>query len=314
VSGIRAVELYFSYGDNEVLRGVNFFAERGKITVLMGKNGAGKTTLLKHLNGLLKPKSGRVIVDGLELKYDRKSLLEVRKKVFYVFQNPEDQILAPTVWQDVAFGPKNLGLKGEKLEEVVREALRAVGLEGYERRLCSSLSGGEKKRLSIASAIAMNSDYYLLDEPSANVDADGLEMIVDVIRKLKKEGKGVVISTHDADLAMEVGDKFCIMDRGKIVWEGEKFNYRLARKLGIRAFTTGKVILSSVQVDGYECFEAGEIEKAILRAVQGRSVVVICNANADKLIEVVENYPVEVEVFEGKIHEGGSSGSSIFKA
>jgi len=178
---IETIDLHFWYGNFEILKEVNFKAERGRVTVLMGRNGAGKTTLLKHLNGLLKPNSGKVIVDGKELKYDRKSLLEVRKKVFYVFQNPDDQILSPTVWQDVAFGPRNLGVNGETLERVVRGALEAVGLSGYEKRLCSTLSGGEKRKLAIASALAMNPDYYVMDEPSANVDGEGLRMIVEVI-------------------------------------------------------------------------------------------------------------------------------------
>ncbi|AIG97606.1 ATP-binding cassette domain-containing protein [Archaeoglobus fulgidus] len=290
---IEAVDLHFCYGDAEVLKGVNFKAERGKVTVLMGRNGAGKTTLLKHLNGLLRPKSGKVIIDGRELKYDRKSLLEVRKRVFYVFQNPDDQILSPTVWQDVAFGPRNLGLKGERLERVVRNALEAVGLSGYEKRLCSTLSGGEKRRLAIASALAMNPDYCIMDEPSANVDGEGLRMIAEIIRKLREEGKGVVVSTHDADLAKEVGDYFYFMDDGKIVWEGEEFSYSVARKLGIRSFSLGKVILAESKIDDHPCFSADELERAVLKAFEGETVVVL--GRDDWVIKELEKYPLEVE-------------------
>lgn len=290
---IETVDLHFCYGDFEVLKGVNFRAERGEVTVIMGRNGAGKTTLLKHLNGLLKPISGKVIIDGKELKYDRKSLLEVRKKVFYIFQNPDDQILSPTVWQDVAFGPRNLGVSGEGLEKVVRRALEAMGLLGYERRLCSTLSGGEKRRLAIASALAMDPDYYIMDEPSANVDGEGLRMIVDIVEKLQEEGKGIVVSTHDADLAKEVGDHFYFMDGGRIVWEGEKFSYRIARKLGIRSFPVGKVILSEEPVDGYICFSAEEFEKAVLKAFEGETVVIL--GGDDWLVKELEKYPLEVE-------------------
>ncbi len=289
---IETIALHFCYGEVEVLKGVNFRAEKGEVTVLMGRNGAGKTTLLKHLNGLLRPRSGKVLIDGKEIKYDRKSLLEVRKKVFYIFQNPDDQILSPTVWQDVAFGPRNLGLNGERLETVVREALKAVGLVGYEKRLCSTLSGGEKRRLAIASALAMSPDYYIMDEPSANVDGEGLNMIVEIIEKLREEKKGIVVSTHDADLAKEVGDKFYFMDDGKIVWEGEEFSYRIARKLGIRSFSVGEVILADKPVDGSICFPATEFEKAVLKAFEGETVVIL--GGDDWLVKELEKFPVRV--------------------
>ncbi|MEM4156517.1 MAG: ATP-binding cassette domain-containing protein, partial [Archaeoglobaceae archaeon] len=140
---IETIDLWFSYADREVLKGVNFRAKRGEVTVLMGKNGAGKTTLLLHLNGLLKPKKGEVILDGSKIEYNKKSLLELRKRVSIVFQNPDEQIIAPTVWQEVAFGPANAGIALEKVEE----ALKLVGLEGYEKRCCSQLSGEGTKRL-----------------------------------------------------------------------------------------------------------------------------------------------------------------------
>ncbi len=314
---IQAVKLRFSYRDREVLNGIDFIAEKGKVTVLMGRNGAGKTTLLKHFNGLLKPSSGKVLIDGEEVKYDRKSLLKVRKKVFYVFQNPDDQILSPTVWQDVAFGPRNLGLSGNDLEKVVKDALKAVGLEGYEKRLCSTLSGGEKRKLAIASALAMNSDYYIMDEPSANVDGDGFEMIVETVEKLRSDGKGVVVSTHDLDLAKAVGDRFYFMENGRIVWSGEKFNYRIARKLGIRTFAFGKVILSdqvnhAVKKVDYVAVQNGDasiersfriisgnavFERAVLKAIEGYCVLFVCD-DVERMAEKMEKYPIDVEILE----------------
>ena len=304
--------LRFRYGEKDILKGVDFTAEKGEVTVLMGKNGAGKTTLLKHFNGLLRPYEGYVSVDGERLRYDRKSLLKVRKRVFYVFQNPDDQILSPTVWQEVAFGPKNLGIDGEELEKVVREALDAVGLNGYERRLCSTLSGGEKRRLTIASALAMNPEYIIMDEPSANVDGYGLNMIVRLVRMLKKEGKGVVISTHDLDLAKAVGDKFYFMDSGKIVWEGERLSWNMARKLGIRTFSFGKIVLSSFPEDGFDFVSVvgkrrDVVEKAILKAIEGNKVLLVCEDGCiQEVAEVVSWYPVEVEVRgegNGEVHK-----------
>jgi len=311
---ILTENLWSRYGEKDILKGVDFKAEKGEVTVLMGKNGAGKTTLLKHFNGLLRPYEGYVSVDGEILRYDRKSLLEVRKRVFYVFQNPDDQILSPTVWQEVAFGPKNLGIDGEELEKVVREALEAVGLNGYERRLCSTLSGGEKRRLTIASALAMNPEYVIMDEPSANVDGYGLNMIVGLVRMLKKEGKGVVISTHDLDLAKAVGDKFYFMDSGKIVWEGERLSWNMARKLGIRTFSFGKVVLSSFPEEGFDHVgvvgdgnRRDVVEKAILKAIEGNKVLLVCEDGCmQEVAEVVRRYPVEVEVRgeeDGKVHK-----------
>nr|WP_290597880.1 MULTISPECIES: ATP-binding cassette domain-containing protein [unclassified Archaeoglobus] len=325
---ILTENLWFRYGEKDILKGVDFKAEKGEVTVLMGKNGAGKTTLLKHFNGLLRPYEGYVSVDGERLRYDRKSLLKVRKKVFYVFQNPDDQILSPTVWQDVAFGPKNLGIDGEELEKVVEVALKAVGLNGYERRLCSTLSGGEKRRLTIASALAMNPEYVIMDEPSANVDGYGFEMIVELIKMLREDGKGVVISTHDLDLAKAVGDRFYFMDSGRIVWEGERLSWDMARRLGIRTFAFGKIVLSSsldgefdfvgvvngsssgFEIENERVMESkglDVVEKAILRAIEGNEVLLICDDGCMRdVAQIIERYPVELEVRVGKdgeVHE-----------
>jgi len=309
---ILTENLRFRYGEKEILKGVDFKAERGEVTVLMGKNGAGKTTLLKHFNGLLKPCEGYVSVDGERLKYDRKSLLRVRKKVFYIFQNPDDQIISPTVWQEVAFGPKNLGIDGEELERIVKASLEAVGLSGYESRLCSTLSGGEKRRLTIASALAMNPGYVIMDEPSANVDGCGFEMIVKLVRMLRDDGRGVVISTHDLDLAKAVGDKFYFMESGKIVWEGERLSWRMARMLGIRTFSFGKIVLSPYPYGEFDFVAVVDkkddvVEKAVLRAIEGDRVLLICSDGCiQDLARLIERYPVEVEVRgveDGEVHK-----------
>ncbi|MCS7122092.1 MAG: energy-coupling factor ABC transporter ATP-binding protein [Archaeoglobaceae archaeon] len=229
---IEALDVWFSYYDKDVLKGVNLKVKRGEVVVLMGRNGAGKTTLLLHLNGLLKPKKGEVRFDGSKIKYDKRSLFELRKKVTLVFQNPEDQILAPTVWQEVVFGPLNAGIE----EDSAKEALKLVGLEGFERRLCSQLSLGEKKRLSIASAIAMRPEFILLDEPTAGLDSFGFKSVVKIVESLKGDGKGIAIATHDFDLACKVGDRFYYMEDGKIIYEGDEIDLELAEKIGVRIF------------------------------------------------------------------------------
>lgn len=277
---IETNDLWFSYGDREVLKGVNFKAKQSEVTVIMGRNGAGKTTLLLHLNGLLKPKKGEVRLNGTKVEYDKKSLFELRKRVALVFQNPDDQIIAPTVWEEVAFGPMNAGLSLENVEK----ALKLVGLEGYEDRLCGQLSGGEKKRLSIADAIAMDPDFVILDEPTAGLDQLGFDSTVELILRLKKLGKGVVVATHDFELAERVGDSFYYIEAGKIVYEGNRPNYELAKKLGIRSYG-GKIIISSnAERSGELTFRlnwnsrgelAEKILEAILKAYNGKDVVLV---------------------------------------
>ncbi|AEA46845.1 ATP-binding cassette domain-containing protein [Archaeoglobus veneficus] len=235
-SMIETIDLWYEYGSIQALRGVNFRAEKGRITVLMGRNGAGKTTLLMHFNGLLRPRKGEVRVDGKPIKYDRKGLMEVRKKVGFVFQNPDDQIVAPTVWQDVAFGCENLGLSKEDVAERVSMALKWVSLEGFENRLCNTLSGGEKRKVAIAGVVAMNPDCIIMDEPTAGLDGIGVRDVVKTVLRLRDEGKTLVISTHDADFAMQVGDHFVVMDQGKIVFEGDCLEPEIAELYGLRVY------------------------------------------------------------------------------
>ena len=234
---IETRDLWHVYSDGTVsLRGVNFKAMRGEVTVLLGPNGAGKTTLLLHLNGLLKPTRGEVLFEGKPVSYDKRNLTELRRRVGFIFQNADDQIVAPTVWQEVAFGPKNLGLSDAEVAERVREALNWVGLEGFEERLCNMLSIGERQKLAIAGVLAMHPDVILMDEPTASLDNFGLNSVLNVVRRLKAEGKTLIISTHDIDFAFRVADKFVVLHNGKIVHNGSHLPLETARKFGLRMF------------------------------------------------------------------------------
>ena len=231
---IETVDLWYAHDELEILRGVNFKAEKGKITLLLGRNGAGKTTLLLHLNGLLKPSKGEVRINGKPIKYDKKSLIEVRRKVGFVFQNPDDQIVAPTVWQEIAFGLKNLGVRDEEIDVRVKKALEWVGLVGFEKKLCNLLSGGEKKRVSIASVIVMNPEIVILDEPTSGLDGFGVKSVVEMVKRMKDEGKTLIVSTHDMDFAYEVADKFVVMDKGRIIYNGRTIPEDVAERCGLR--------------------------------------------------------------------------------
>lgn len=214
---ITVEDVHFSYGGREVLRGVSLTLGQ-EILALVGPNGSGKTTLAKHLNGLLKPTRGRVLVDGMDTR--EHTVAELSRKVGYVFQNPEHMFFEETVFKEVAFGPKNLGLSEEEVEERVREALRAVGLEGFEERTPYSLSGGEKQRLAIACVLAMRPKYLVLDEPTTGLDWKAERSVVEVIKSLRERGHGILLITHDMDLVLELADRVVLLQGGRKVFDG----------------------------------------------------------------------------------------------
>jgi cobalt/nickel transport system ATP-binding protein len=215
-------DLGYSYGDGtQALRGVGISLEVGKKVALVGPNGAGKSTLMLMWNGILRPSAGEVLFRGQTLRYDSASLRDVRRKVGMVFQNSDDQLFAPTVYQDVAFGPSNLGFPKEKVERYVDYALAYVGLSGYERRPPHHLSGGEKKRVAIAGVLAMEPEVIILDEPTSNLDPASSEEIMDMLDELNLGGKTMIISTHDVDLAYRFADDVILMMDGRVLRRGQ---------------------------------------------------------------------------------------------
>ncbi|WP_459201321.1 ATP-binding cassette domain-containing protein [Methanococcus sp. CF] len=214
-------DLKYSYPDGTVaLNGINFKAEEGEMIAILGPNGAGKSTTFLHFNGILKPSEGSVILKGEPIKYDNKSLLTVRKTVGIVFQNPDDQLFAPTVEQDVAFGPMNLGLSKDEIEKRVKDSLKAVSMEGFERKPPHHLSGGQKKRIAIAGILAMNPEIIVLDEPTSGLDPMGASQIMKLLYDLNKKGITIIISTHDVDLVPIYANKVYLLNKGKIITGG----------------------------------------------------------------------------------------------
>ena len=211
----------YSYNnDYQALKGVSLKIEKGEMVALLGKNGAGKSTLFLHLNGIYEPDEGKVFIDGEELKYDKKSLLKKKKKVGIVFQNPDDQIFAPTVEEDVAFGPLNLGLSMEEVQDRVEEALDRVGMSGYEKTAPHHLSGGQKKRVAIAGILAMKPEIMVLDEPTAGLDPQGVTNLVKLLKELNDEGITIVISTHEVDLVPDYANRVFVLVGGELIAEG----------------------------------------------------------------------------------------------
>jgi cobalt/nickel transport system ATP-binding protein len=218
---LEVKNIKYSYNsDYQALKGVSLKVERGEMVALLGKNGAGKSTLFLHLNGIYQPDEGQVFIDGEELKYDKESLLKFRQKVGIVFQNPDDQIFAPTVEEDVAFGPLNLGLSMEEVQDRVEEALARVGMSGFEKTAPHHLSGGQKKRVAIAGILAMKPEIMVLDEPTAGLDPQGVMDLSKLLNELNDEGITIIISTHEVDLVPNYADKIFVLVDGLLIAEG----------------------------------------------------------------------------------------------
>lgn len=218
---LRADELRHQYdGGVLALDGLSLGVHAGVRHALVGANGAGKTTLFLHLNGTLRPQSGSVFIDGYAADYSRAGLTAWRQVVGLVFQNPDDQLFAGTVQQDVSFGPFNLGLTEPEVRERVDEALDSLGIMHLRDRPTHMLSFGQKKRASIAGAVAMRPRVLIVDEPLSGLDPSGQEHFLEVLRDLHTHGTTIVIATHDMSLAYEWADEVSIMDAGRVVNQG----------------------------------------------------------------------------------------------
>jgi energy-coupling factor transport system ATP-binding protein len=203
------------------LKDVSVTVERGEWVSIVGHTGSGKSTLAQHMNALLIPQSGRVVIDGVEVKAKAKGLRELRRKVGLVFQYPEQQFFAETAREEIAFAPSNWGVNDEELDKCVMEAVLSVGLkpELLESNPFS-LSGGQQRRVALASVIAAKPDYLVLDEPTAGLDAAGIKELIQLLSKLKKDGLAIVQVTHDLQSALDHSDSLLVMENGAGVTRG----------------------------------------------------------------------------------------------
>jgi cobalt/nickel transport system ATP-binding protein len=209
-------DLAFAYPDgNQALFGVNLTVGQGERVALLGPNGAGKTTLVMHMNGIHPAAHGEVRVAGhLVDASDKANLRSIRSKVGIVFQDPDDQLFMPTVGEDVAFGPYNMGLRGEELEKVVIEALDLVGMTEFKDRPPHHLSFGQRRRVAVATVLAMKPEILVLDEPSSNLDPASRRELADILRSLAIT---IVMVTHDLPYALELCERSVILSGGIIV-------------------------------------------------------------------------------------------------
>lgn len=220
----RAFELQdvdYSYpGGVRALQRTSLSIDKGKRIAVLGPNGAGKSTMFLHLNGILKPKSGKVFFRGEEIKYHRSFLTELRRKVGIVFQDPDTQLFAGNVLQEVSFGPMNLGLSNQEIKNRVERALITMGIQDLRDKPIHHLSFGQKKRVSIAGVLAMEPEVIIFDEPTAYLDPKHSEALMKAIDALYVKGKQVILSTHDVNLVHAWADHVFVMINGGLVFEG----------------------------------------------------------------------------------------------
>ena len=222
---IQAEKVEFSYDGDEgesvkkVLRGISMEIQRGEFVALLGHNGSGKSTMAKMFNAMLLPSQGKVFIDGLDT-VDEQVLYEIRRRVGLVLQNPDNQLVASVVEEDVAFGPENLGVPPAEIRERVDAALKAVEMYDFRLNAPYKLSGGQKQRIAIAGIIAMEPDCIVLDEPTAMLDPRGRTEVLNTIHRLNQEkGITIVLITHYMDEAVEA-DRVIVMDSGEILTQG----------------------------------------------------------------------------------------------
>lgn len=239
--------LSFTYPDGtQALKNINIEIEKGEKVAIIGPNGAGKSTLFSHFNGLTEPTSGCVKIEGKPISFEKDELLKVRQKVGIVFQDPNDQLFAPTVKEDIAFGPMNLGLIYDEVEKRVEDALKMVGMENYEDKTPHHLSGGQQKRIGIAGIIAMKPELMILDEPTAGLDPDGVEKVLNIMNQLNEEGMTLIISSHDIDMISKYADKIFVLYNGEIIESGNKnkifSDMELLKKAHLRTPITTEIL------------------------------------------------------------------------
>jgi energy-coupling factor transport system ATP-binding protein len=226
---IRIKNLSFRYksvgaSPEQVLKNIDIQINSGDFVALVGSSGSGKTTLLQHLTGLLKPDEGTISIAGKNIWGKGIRLSEFRRRIGIVFQFPETQLFEETVFEDIAFGPRNLGLPEHEIKKRVSSALKWVGLaeDVFRHRSPLDLSSGEKRRVAIAGVLAFNPDVLALDEPTAGLDASGIRAIIDFLKMYNDDNKSIIFVSHNLDLVLELCDRIVVMEDGEVRFDGDK--------------------------------------------------------------------------------------------
>ena len=274
MSILEVKNLTYTYGGNtpfinDAVSDVNFTIESGEIVGIIGHTGSGKSTLVSHLNGLLKPSDGKVLVEEKDIWENQKEIRKIRSKVGLVFQYPEYQLFEETVFADIAFGPKNMGLKGQELENRVKEISQIIGIKPeYLEKSPFDLSGGEKRRVAIAGVMAMRPQVIIFDEPTAGLDPKGRQDIIEIIKQYRKAtGATVIIISHSMEDMAYLTDKLLVMSKGKLVMfdktENVFKNGEILRKIGLNVPIVTRVFYELKQMGIDVPLDVFTVEKAV---------------------------------------------------
>ncbi len=260
---LRSVTYRYPDCEDNALSDLDLTIRRGARLAIVGANGAGKSTLLLHLNGTLRPHAGSLTLYGAPADYSRKGLLHWRSSVGVVFQDPDDQLFAATVEQDVSFGPLNQGLRGTAVQHRVLQALDAMGISELARRAPHALSFGQKRRVAIAGVLAMQPDVLVLDEPTAGLDSQGTEDILQALGRLHGLDKTVVVATHDLDFALSFASEVAILLGGRVMTQGDAASVLWDSATMARAGLRAPQVVQVAQ-----CLEAVGLGRAEMRGVR----------------------------------------------
>ena len=270
---IRGLDYCYS-GGIAALNQLDLLIEKGRKLAILGANGSGKTTLLLHLNGTFRPTRGDLLLDGRPVGYDRRFLNDWRRRVGLVLQEPDDQLFAATVGQDVSFGPLNLGLSAAETAERVREALEALRIAHLRDRATHQLSFGQKKRVAIAGVLAMRPEILVLDEPTAGLDAHGVTHLLGALQPLSAAGTTLVFSTHDVELAYAWADQVALFHNGAVLRQGETVAVLADRDIMQQARMRSPLLLELAQLlreqDGDAAWQAPRSREALLALLRER--------------------------------------------
>ncbi len=285
MSALKVENLTYTYSPNtpfvrDAVKDVSFAVEKGEILGIIGHTGSGKSTLVQHLNGLIKPSSGKIYFCGKDIWEDSKKISEIRSKIGLVFQYPEYQLFDETVFKDVSFGPKNMGLTEQEIDDCVKSAAKTVGIpEEYYEKSPFDLSGGEKRRVAIAGILAMKPEVIVFDEPTAGLDPVGRNNIIEIIKNYRDENNAtVIIISHSMEDMAIIADKILVMNNGeKFMFGTPKEIFSNRDKLlscGLDVPMVTKVILklreSGINLDS-DIITVEEAAKAIIKLKGGEN-------------------------------------------
>ena len=219
---LKAEDLYFSYEeeDQKALNGLSLEIRRGKKVAVMGSNGSGKSTFFLCCNGIHRPQAGKLYVDGKEVRYDRKSLLDLRSKVGIVFQDPDNQLFSASVYQEISFGLLNMGVPEDQARSEVEAVIDYLEITPFRHKPTHALSGGQKKQVSIADILVMHPEIIILDEPAAALDPRHTTMVNHIVDQLTEAGITVLMATHDVNYAYAWADQVLVFHQGQVLMEG----------------------------------------------------------------------------------------------